>query len=188
MRKILFTLFMAVFTLPAHAEVNVPAYGYTYFVQHYSMGSKSVLMFEVNAPYGKERFGIAPKFIADNVSMLNKFLKWAAMATKRHDNLTKEIGTVVGFDYGAYDYYNKYTFETLPFAGSWVYRLQVTAGTKVLFQFKPQVPDDTAPEGSRPSIRFMSFTADQVREILQHLQEFKDGKIKTRAEIEKDYN
>lgn len=160
--------------------------GFSHYIQHYVMGSKTVLIFETHSGFGKERFGVAPDFVEDNVEILNKFLKWAAMARERGDVLNKEIGMAKAFDFGMYFYWNKYDFVTGN--DSKDYYLKVVSGTKLLgLNFNPQNPDEPSSISNRDRIRVMSFNEDQVRQIIQRMQDLKSGQMKTRAETANDY-
>lgn len=160
--------------------------GFSRYIQHYPVGSKTVLIFETHSPFGAERFGVAADFVDDNIEVFNKFLKWAEMAKERGDILNKEIATVKAFDHGLYYFLNKYEFETGRDAKD--YYLKVTSGTKLFgLKFKPQDPTEDSSAGQPESTRVMSFNDTQVRQIIQRMQELKSGQTKTRAEIENDY-
>ncbi len=158
--------------------------GFTHHIQNNAAGSRTVLIIETHSFFGKESFGVAPELVDDNLEVLNKFLKWAALAQERGDSFNKDMGIVKAFDFGLYNFWNHYEFVTSPTTRN--YHLKVTSGTKMLFKFIAHNPDEDPTVGADRT-RAMEFSEDQVRQIIQRLQDLKDGKLKTKADIENVY-
>lgn len=172
---------------PTQPRPDAEDFGFTRYIQHYPMGSKTVLVFQSDSVFGKSRFGVAADFVDENIEMLNKFLKWSAMAQERGDVLDKEIGLVKGFDFGMYYYWNRYSFVTNKSAFGTDYVLSIQPGNKMLgFKFTPKSVDDTGQAGGPIDFK-MYFNEDQVRLMIARMQEFKDGKLKTKQETENNY-
>ncbi len=171
---------------PPQSQVNLYAAddGFTHHIQHNTIGSHNVLIIETHSSFGKESFGVAPEFVDDNVEVLNKWLKLTALAQERGDSFNKDMGMVKAFDFGLYNFWNHYEFVTSPTRN---YHLKVTSGTKMLFKFIAHNPDEDATSGADRT-RVMEFNQDQVKEIIQRLQDLKDGKLKTKADIGNVYN
>lgn len=167
--------------LPDSADVE-----FSKKIQHNSIGSPIILVIESKDTLTTTRFGVSPEHVDENIEMLNKFLKWAAMARERGDVLEKDIGMVKGFEFGLLDYYNFYQFTTSSRWGETKYYVSIQPGNKVLgYKWTPKrVNDDTA--GSDDDFK-MLLSEDGAKQAIKRMQEFKDGKLKTRTEIESDY-
>ena len=176
--------FATAFMTSSHAQdaaaPTEPDIGFSHAIHHYPIGSKNVLVFQSNSlVVGKARFGVASDFVDDNIEVLNKFLKWAELAQQRGDILTKEIGLVKGLDFGVYYYWNRYEFQTNQTAAGVSYILCVQPGTKLLgISFTPQGVDETTQAGGPIDFK-MYFNQEQVKQIIQRLQVFKQGKLQS---------
>jgi len=167
--------------------------GFTHRLQHYSIGSKDVLIFETHSSFGQEGFGVTEENVDSNIHVMQKFLEWAKMAHERGDILNKDMAMVKGFDFGINTYWNNYQFETVKAVkdiANTPYFLKVTSGIKIFgLRFSPLNPDEPPQDqqDSATRTRVMSFDEDQVKQIIQRLQEFKEGKSKSAAEVARDY-
>jgi len=167
--------------LPDNADI-----GFTRYIQHYPIGSHDVLVFQMRTQMGPARFGVSPDFAEENIELLRKFIKWADMAKEHGDILNKEIGMVKGFDFGLYNYWNRYEFVTNE--KDHQFMLAVTSGTKTFgFGFEPKSVDEKDPHTTNMIDYKLHFDQDQVRQLIQRIDDFKNGKTKSRQEVEKDY-
>lgn len=79
----------------------------------YDYGSSEILQYEAKDYSGNTmRLQIGKEFIAANIEMMEKFLKWAEMATERGDIIQKDIGVVDRLESTPSTKQNKYKFFT----------------------------------------------------------------------------
>jgi hypothetical protein len=185
------TALAGILMVSAHAQevaAATPDLGFTHDIKHYPTGSKTVLVFDsATMIIGKARFGVSEENVDANIELLSKFLKWTEIAQQRGDTLNKEIGMVKGFDLGLLDFWNKYEFQTSQSAGGLHYVLCVQPGNKLFGMFNPKSVDNDARAGGPVDFK-MYFGQDQVKQIIQRMQDFKDGKLKSNAETATEYN
>lgn len=138
-------------------------------------GSKEYLVIIKTERTGKAfRFGVAKEFVDENVALINKFLKWADIARAKHDTLTKEIGTVVGFDEGLANMYNKYGFTT---NGS-AYLLAVVPGHSIFGSFTPtSVDDPSTAKDTNFSEHTVVLNEHEAKAVIKVLLAYKEGKV-----------
>lgn len=164
-----------------------PDFGFSHDIKHYPVGSKVVLLFQADSMIiGKARFGVSTDNIDANIEALSKFLKWAELAQQRGDELTKEIGTARGFNYGLFDFWNKYEFQTNKTSAGVSYLLCIQPGNKLFGIFKPKSVDDNTQAGGPIDFK-MYFSQTQVRQIIQRMRDFQAGNLKDKEEISADY-
>ncbi len=184
-------ILVSLFTVTTYGQEIAPAgpdFGFSHNVKHYPVGSKVVLVFQSDSMIvGKAKFGVSADNVDTNIEMLNKFLKWAELAQQHGDDLTKEIGTVRGFDYGLFDFWNKYEFLTNKTVAGTSYVLCIQPGNKLFGMFNPKSVDDNSQAGGPITFK-MYFGQDQVKQIIQRMQDFKAGKLRSNAETAADYN
>lgn len=180
MRKIismftLFFIFMLGNTVCAadDSEKHDPA-GFDYYTKKQFAGSKEYLVIKFQQ-FGKVyRFGVAKEFVDDNVASINKFLKWADIARAKHDALSKEIGTVVGFDEGIANMYNRFEFTT---NGSG-YLLGIVPGHSIFGGFTPTSVDDPSTATNSDIAEHMAALNETVaKAVINVLLAYKQGKV-----------
>lgn len=182
------TLLIALLHTNANAvEPDSTDIGFTRYVQHYPIGSKTVLVIQSESVIGNSRFGVSADHVEENIEMMNKFIKWAELAQQKGDVLDKEIGIVKGFDFGMYYYWNRYVFETSKSFMGVNYVLCIQPGNKMLgFKFTPKSVDDNTQAGGPIDFK-MYFNVDQVKQLIQRMQDFKNGSMVTKKEVEDGY-
>jgi hypothetical protein len=188
--EVLFVLAaLALSTAPAaSADIlpNDPDFGFKHDIKQFPTGSKVALIFQGDTMMGKTRFGVSTDNVDTNIEMLTKYMKWAELAQQRGDDLNKEIGVVRGFDYGLFDYWNRYEFQTNKTLAGNSYVICIQPGKKLFGMFRPGSVDDNTQAAGPLDFR-TCFNKTAVQQIIQRMQDFKEGKMKSNADAASDY-
>lgn len=163
-----------------------PDFGFTHDIKQFPTGAKVALIFQTDTMMGKTRFGVSADNVDTNIELLTRYMKWAELAQQRGDDLNKEIGTARGFDYGLFDYWNKYEFQTNKTLAGNSYVICIQPGKKLFGMFKPGSVDDNTQAAGPLDFR-ACFNKTAVQQIVQRMQDFKEGKLRSKADSASDY-
>jgi hypothetical protein len=143
----------------------------------YDHGSPEILRYEAKDYRGNNlRLSIGKEFIDSNIELMEKFQRWAKMATERGDRIEKEIGIVDAYKVTPFSHQNKYDFYT---AAKSSHYLIIAGGSDGWLGWKGD--GDSTPfdnEGAAAPKTFpMMLNEENVVKLIARLREFQNSEI-----------